>query len=59
MAWICSAWTMKSCQMLAGKVPPSTGPPLYSVVIGISLFGKPTHTAVVICGVQPTNQASP
>ena len=50
---------MKSCQMAAGKVPPSTGPPLYRLVIGTSLLGKPTQTAVVICGVQPTNQASP
>jgi hypothetical protein len=49
---------MKACQMTAGKVPPSTGPPLNSVVIGISLLGYPTHTAVVSCGVHPTNHAS-
>ncbi len=45
--------------MIAGKVPPSTGAPLKRVLIGTSLLGNPTHTAVVICGVQPTNQASP
>ena len=28
LAVIWSAWTMKSCQMIAGKVPPSTGAPL-------------------------------
>jgi hypothetical protein len=50
---------MNACQMMAGQVPPSTGPPSYCVVIGTSLSGYPTHTAVVSCGVQPTNQASP
>ena len=50
---------MKACQMTAGKVPPSTGPPLYRVVIGTVPCGKPTQTATVSCGVQPTNQASP
>lgn len=35
----CSAETMKLCQISAGKVPPSTGPPLKSVVIGTRLFG--------------------
>jgi hypothetical protein len=30
---------MKACQIIAGKVPPSTGPPLNSVVIGTSLLG--------------------
>ena len=34
-----SAEVMKSCQISAGKVPPSTGPPLKSVVIGTSLSG--------------------
>jgi hypothetical protein len=36
---ICSAEVMKSCQISAGKVPPSTGPPSKSLVIGISLLG--------------------
>jgi hypothetical protein len=45
--------------MIAGNVPPSTGCPLYWVLIETSLLGYPTHTATVICGVQPTNQASP
>jgi hypothetical protein len=58
-ARICSAWVMKACQIIAGNVPPSTGWPLYWVLIETSLFGYPTHTATVICGVQPTNQASP
>jgi hypothetical protein len=39
LARICSACSMKLCQMIAGKVPPSTGPPLYRVVIGTSLLG--------------------
>ena len=39
VARICSAWAMKLCQMIAGYVPPSTGAPLYAVVIGTSLFG--------------------
>ena len=34
-----SAEIMKSCQISAGNVPPSTGPPSKSFVIGISLFG--------------------
>ena len=36
---ISSAETMKSCQISAGNVPPSTGLPLKSVVIGIELVG--------------------
>lgn len=36
---ICRAEVMKSCQIRAGKVPPSTGLLLKLVVIGISLFG--------------------
>ena len=43
----CIAPTMKLCQISAGKVPPSTGPPSYSVSIGTRLLGKPTHTATV------------
>ena len=35
----CLAETMKLCQINAGNVPPSTGPPSNWVVIGISLFG--------------------
>ena len=31
---IVSAEVMKLCQISAGKVPPSTGPPLNEVVIG-------------------------
>ena len=50
---------MKSCQISAGKVPPSTGVPSKSVLIEISLLGKPTHTATVYLESQPTNQASP
>lgn len=34
-----SAESMKLCQMSAGKVPPSTGEPLKSVVIGTRLSG--------------------
>ncbi len=34
-----SAETMKSCQISAGNVPPSTGPPSNWVVIGTRLFG--------------------
>jgi hypothetical protein len=44
---ICRAETMKLCQINAGKVPPNTGPPSNSLVIGTRLFGKPTHTATV------------
>jgi hypothetical protein len=33
------AAVMKSCQIRAGNVPPSTGPPLKAFVIGTSLFG--------------------
>jgi hypothetical protein len=41
-ARVLSIWVaevMKSCQINAGNVPPSTGPPLKSLVIGTSLFG--------------------
>ncbi len=58
LARIGSAVETKSCQMSAGKVPPSTGWPFHRVDIDTSLSGTPTHTATVICGVQPTNQAS-
>jgi hypothetical protein len=30
---------MKSCQMIAGYVPPSTGPPLNSVLMEVVLLG--------------------
>jgi len=50
---------MKSCQISAGKVPPSTGPSSKSLVIGMSLLGKPTHTATVYFEFQPMNHASP
>lgn len=36
---MCRAEVMKSCQINAGKVPPSTGPPLNWVVIGTRPFG--------------------
>ena len=56
---IARAWTTKSRQICAGNVPPATGSPPNSVFIGVSLSGYPTHTAIVISRVNPTNQASP
>src|SRR3954451_14870431 len=46
-------------QIRAGYVPPSTGPPLYSVVIGVLVSAWPTQTQVVKCSSPPQNQASP
>src|SRR4029077_9589205 len=53
-----ASW-LKTRQMSAGNVPPATAWPWYSVSIGLSRFGYPTHTAVASCGVYPTNHASP
>ena len=50
--------SMKSCQISAGKVPPATGSPRYSVSIGFAPSGYPTHTATVMSSLKPTNQAS-
>jgi len=36
---ICIEAVMKSCQISAGNVPPSTGPPLKALVIGTRLLG--------------------
>jgi hypothetical protein len=57
-ALICIADSVYVRQISAGNVPPVTGVPWNSVSIGVSRLGKPTHTAVVNWGVQPTNQAS-
>src|SRR5581483_3776144 len=46
-------------QIRAGKVPPSTGPPLKSVVIGVVLSAWPTQTQAVKWLSPPQNQASP
>jgi hypothetical protein len=42
---------MKVFQISAGKVPPATGSPSYSVIIGTSFVGYPTQTATASCGV--------
>ena len=42
---------MNAFQMSAGNVPPATGWPWNSVIIGTSLSGYPTQTAVTSCGV--------
>ena len=54
-----SAFSMNVCQISAGNVPPATGSPWYSVIIGLSSRGYPTQTATASCGTYPTNQASP
>ena len=45
-----SAFSMKVCQISAGNVPPATGSPWYSVIIGRSSRGYPTQTATTSCG---------
>src|SRR2546423_14826066 len=45
-----SALSMKSFQIVAGKVPPATAIPC-TLVIGISARGEPTHTVVSRFGV--------
>ena len=57
-ARILFAVTMKSCQISAGKVPPATGSPWYSVCIGFAPSGYPTQTATVRSSSNPTNHAS-
>src|SRR5512145_3347090 len=46
-------------QITAGQVPPSTGPPLYSVSIGVLVSRCPTQTQAVNSSLPPQNQASP
>ncbi len=40
-------------------MPPSTGAPPYSVVIGVVESGYPTQTQAVTSSTPPQNQASP
>src|SRR5918996_1182591 len=53
------AATMNARQISAGHVPPYTiERRTLPQHIGICPWGNPTHTAVVSCGTEPTNQAS-
>ena len=60
-ARICSQADITPAQISAGKVPPSTGAPPYSVVIGVLVSACPTQTQAVTSseGALPQNQASP
>jgi hypothetical protein len=55
--YVLSAVYMKSCQIIAGKLPPVTPIPC-TFRMGTRPSGCPTHTAVARCGVKPQNQAS-
>src|SRR5262249_12184410 len=45
-----SAGTMKSCQMRAGTLPPTTGEKPSRAFIGVSAVGYPTQTHAASCG---------